>query len=307
MSSLCGGCGNSMEKAGYILSPVIALVVGIFFMGLFRVLMARLQWRYGPPIIQPVIDIIKLLFQKSISHGLIFELGLLMSLAGSILTVLFIPIGNICPLKVSGGLLVVLYLMLLAPMALALSGGSGANPNISIGISRKMLLALSYEIPFLLIILTIMIHYRTISLINLVEIQRTSGWGILSFPLAGVAYFLILPAMLGIRPFEVVEAAQEIASGLKVEYSGKFLALYYIEHAVSHFIVIALFVNLLLGGATNPFTFILKMLVVFIVGVFINAVFPRLRIEQAIRFNWTLPTIIALLGLIIAAIRSGYG
>ena len=291
-----------MSIAQYILSPLIGLVVGIFFMGLFRVMTARIHWRYGPPLTQPVIDIIKLFLQKSVSHGVVFELGLLLSLAGSVVTLFFVPIGNICPLNVAGGLLVVLYLMLIAPMGIALSGGSGANPNISIGVSRKMLLALSYEVPFLLIVLTLMFHYRTISLVNLVQLQRASSWGIIALPLAGISYFLILPAMLGIRPFEIAEAAQEIASGLKVEYSGKFLALYYIEHAFRRFIVIALFVNLFLGGAGEPFTFLLKMLIVFILGVFINAVFPRFRIEQAIRFNWTWPTIIALAGLVIAYI-----
>lgn len=291
-----------MSIAQYILSPLIGLVVGIFFMGLFRVMTARIHWRYGPPLTQPVIDIIKLFLQKSVSHGVVFELGLLLSLAGSVVTLFFIPIGNICPLNVAGGLLVVLYLMLIAPMGIALSGGSAANPNISIGVSRKMLLALSYEVPFLLIILTLMFHYRTISLVNLVQLQRASSWGIIALPLAGISYFLILPAMLGIRPFEITEAPQEIASGLKVEYSGKFLALYYIEHAFRRFIVIALFVNLFLGGAGEPFTFLLKMLIVFILGVFINAVFPRFRIEQAIRFNWTWPTIIALAGLIIVYI-----
>lgn len=296
-----------MSIAGYILSPLIGLVVGIFFMGLFRVMMARIHWRYGPPLTQPVIDIIKLFNQKSFSHGLIFELGLILSLAGSIVTLLFIPIGTICPLNIAGGLLVILYLMLLAPFGIALSGGGGSNPNISIGISRKMQLALSYEVPFLLIILTVMIHYKTISLVNLVEFQRSSHWGIVSLPLAGIAYFLILPAMLGIRPFDMVEAPQEIASGLKVEYSGKFLALYYIEHAFRHFVIIALFVNLFLGGANEPFTFLLKMLVVFILGICINAVFPRFRIEQAIRFNWTWPTILALAGLIIACIWGANG
>lgn len=291
-----------MGMAGYILSPIIGLVVGIFFMGLFRIIMARIHWRYGPPITQPVIDIIKLFLQKSVSHGLLFELGLLISLVGSIVTLLFIPIGTICPLNVAGGLLVVLYLMLIAPMGIALSGGSGSNPNISIGISRKMLLTLSYEVPFLLIVLTLMFLYRTTSLVDLVQLQQTSHWGIISLPLTGIAYFLILPAMLGIRPFEIAEAPQEIASGLKVEYSGKFLAFYYVEHAFHQFVVIALFVNLFLGGAGEPFTFLLKMLIVFIIGVLINAVFPRFKIEQAIRFNSMWPTMLAVAGLIIAYI-----
>jgi NADH-quinone oxidoreductase subunit H len=123
-----------------------------------------------------------------------------------------------------------------------------------------------------------------------------------SLPLSAVALFLILPAMLGIRPFDVVGAPQEISSGPKVEYGGKFLALYNIERAFHEFIVIALFVNLFLGGANDPFTFFIKMLIIFVPLISVSAVFPRFRIEQAIRFCWRLPTILALIGLIIASV-----
>ena len=105
--------------------------------------------------------------------------------------------------------------------------------------------------------------------------------------------------MLGLRPFEIVSAQQEIASGPNVEYGGKYLALVTIEHALHLFISIALFVNLFLGGAGDPVTFFIKMLVVFILGVFIHAVFPRFRIEQAVTYLWKWPTIFAFAGLII--------
>ncbi len=284
-----------------ILSPLLALIIGIFFLGLFRKIMARIQWRYGPPIYQPVIDIIKLFYQKSVSHGFMFNLGIILSVAGSIILVLFIPFGNMCPLGTSGGLLVILYLMLIAPLGIALSGGEGANPNISIGISRKFILSLGYEVPFLLVLLTVMTHYKTISIIEVVTIQQNTGWALLSWPLflPGIAYFLILPAMLGLRPFEIVSAPQEISSGPNAEYGGKYLAFVTIEHAFHLFIGIALFVDLFLGGAGNPVTFFIKMLVVFVLGVFIHAVFPRLRIEQAVAYLWKWPTILAFIGLIV--------
>ena len=98
-----------------IVSPILALVVGVFFLGLARKIMARIHWRYGPPLIQPVIDMIRLFYQKSVSHGRMFDLGIILSLAGSIVVVLFLPFGRICPLGNSGGLLVILYIMLLAP------------------------------------------------------------------------------------------------------------------------------------------------------------------------------------------------
>jgi NADH-quinone oxidoreductase subunit H len=140
-----------------------------------------------------------------------------------------------------------------------------------------------------------------------VDAQQNSRWSIISWPLflPGLSYFLILPAILGIRPFDMTSAPQEISSGPMVEYSGKYLALATIEHAFVLFISIALFVNLFLAGAANPIIFFAKMLVVFVLGLFIHAVFPRFRIEQAIKYLWKWPTLLAFLGLIITlAIRS---
>jgi len=283
-----------------ILSPILALIVGVFFLGLSRKIIARIHWRYGPPLVQPVIDIIRLFYQKSVSHGRLFDLGIILSLAGSIVVVLFLPFGRICPLAGSGGLLVILYIMLLTPLGMALSGGQGANPNISIGISRKLILSLGYEVPLLLVLLAVMTRYKTISIVEVVNIQQSTGWSLISFPLflSGFSYFLILPAILGIRPFDVSSAPQEISSGLMVEYGGKYLALACMEHAFALFISIALFVNLFLGGGANPITFFIKMLVVFVLGLCINAVFPRFRIEQAIKYLWKWPTLLAFLGLI---------
>jgi NADH-quinone oxidoreductase subunit H len=284
-----------------IVLPLIALVIGVFFLGISRKIIARIQCRYGPPIYQPIIDVIKLVNQASISHGRIFDIGIILSLAGSIVLVLFIPFGGIAPLAKSGDLLVVIYLMLLAPLGIALSGGEATNPNVSIGISRKMMLALGYEVPFLFAILAVMTYYKTTSLLEIVKAQQNSWWGVIYLPLPAIAYFMILPAMLGIRPFDIVSAPQEIASGPAVEYGGRYLALTTIEHAFHAFIVIALFVNLFLGGG-NPLIFFVKMLVIFILSLFINAVFPRLRIDQAIKYCWKWPAILALAGLIIARI-----
>jgi NADH-quinone oxidoreductase subunit H len=288
----------------FILSPLLALIIGILFLGLARIIMARIHWRYGPPLAQPVIDIIKLFSQRGISHGRMFDLGLVLSLAGSIVLILFLPLGRICPMSGSGGLLVILYVMLLGPLGIALSGGEAANPNISIGVSRKLILALGYEVPFLLIVLSVMTHYKTISITEIVSIQQEAGWSFTSLPLllSGIAYILILPAIMGIRPFDFVNAPQEISSGPMVEYGGQFLALAKIQHALVLFIGIALFTNLFLGGAGNPLTFFLKMLVVFILSLIVNASLPRLRIEQAIGYLWRWPTLFAFAGLIVVMI-----
>ncbi len=309
-----------MNIIALFVSPLIALIAGMFFLGLSRKISARIQWRYGPPIYQPVIDVIRSFSQKSITHGKFFDFGIILSLSSSFVLILFLPIGKLCALT-SGGLIAFLYLMLMGPFGIALSGAAAANPNSSIGISRKFLLALAYEVPLLLVLLTVMTHYHTISLVEIVNIQANSGWAFGSWALIlpGIAYLLILPAILGMRPFEVVGAAQEISSGPIAEFGGKHLAFYTLQHALHVFVGIALFVDIFLGGWTffgllNPLAgtvwavifgiiiFLLKMTLVLFIGLFVNAVYPRFRIEQAMQYLWKWPTLISFVGLIIVVL-----
>lgn len=293
-----------MRILWFLLSPVIALAVGVFFLGLSRRIMARIHWRYGPPLYQPLIDILRLFTQKSVSHGWLFDLGIVLSLVASLVVVLLLPLGDAAPLSGSGGLLVVLYMMLIMPLGAALSGGEAANPNASIGISRKLILAMGYEVPLLLVLLAVMTNYDSISITEIVAAQRRTGFAIASWPLvlSGIAYLLVMPAMLGVRPFEVVQAAQEISSGPIAEYGGPYLALATLQHALDEFIAISLFVNVMWGGAGNAAVFLLKMLVVFVLIVAVNAAFPRLRVEQAVRYLWRWPTLFAFVGLLLVVV-----
>jgi len=290
-----------MVAVWIVVLPLLALVVGVLFLGVSRKVTARIQRRYGPPIYQPVIDIVKLLTQdEHVSHGVVFDLGVLLALGGSIATVLFIPMGGIEALSSSGDLLVVVYLLLLPVLGMGLAAGAEENPNASIGVSRKLILALAYEVPFLLAILAVMAHGSTTSLAQITRLQQGAilSWGLFRLPLSTLAVFLVLPAMLGLKPFDMVSAPQEIASGPLVEFGGKYLAIATIEHALHLYVIIALFVDLFLGGGANVVTFLTKMLVVFLVGLFVNAVFPRFRIDQALRFCWRWPTLLGLLGLL---------
>jgi len=285
-----------------IVLPVIALVIAVFFLGLSRKITARIHRRHGPPLYQPLIDVVKLLTQKeNISHGTIFDLGIVLSVAGGLATILFIPAGGLHPLSSSGDFLVVLYLMLLSPLGLALAAGASENPNASIGVSRKFILALGYEVPFLLAALAVMVHFRTTSLVEIVSLQRESllNWSVFTLPLPALATFLVLPAMLSIRPFDFAGAPQEVASGPLVELGGKYLAFAAIQGALHTYIVLAIFVDLYLGGGANILTFFLKMLAVFFIGVCINGVMPRFRVKQALIYLWKWPAIIAFAGLVI--------
>jgi len=285
-----------------IVLPLAAFLIAVLFLGLSRKILARIQRRYGPPIYQPLIDVIKLVTQEeNISHGPIFGFGMMLALAGSIVTVLFIPAGGIHPLSSSGDLLVIIYLMLLSPLGMALAAGAAHNPNASMGVSRKFVLALAYEVPFLLSLLAVMTYTKSTSLVEIIYSQQGSvvDWGLLRLSLPAIATFLVLPVMLGIRPFDIAGAPQEIASGPMVELGGKYLALAALQGAFHTYVVVALYVDLFLGGGANFLTFFVKMLVIFLAGLLISAVLPRVRIDQALRYCLKWPSLIALLGLIL--------
>jgi len=213
------------------------------------------------------------------------------------------------------------YLLLIAPLSEALSGGEGANPNISIGISRELILSFGYEITLLLSLLSIMSHFGTISLVEVIEAQQVSGWSLFSWPLVvpGIAYLLILPAILGTRPFDLATAPQEIASGLHTEYGGKYLGFSSLNHALTEFIGIALFVDLFMGGwglygILSPvasggleiflgvIVFLAKIFFVYTLVLLVSAVLPRFRVDQAIHYLWKWPAALGFLGLLLVSL-----
>ncbi len=286
-----------------VLVPLFAFLVGIFLEGFKRKMVARIQRRYGPPLIQPLLDIIKLLSKKdNISHGLMFDLGPVIALSGSILTVFFIPTPGFKLLSASGDLVALLYIMVIGSLGMALGAGESGNPNASIGIARALTLMLGYDLPFVIALSTVILKFDTTNLYEIVAAQSDLYWGAFLMPITAVVAFIATYGAMGEHPFEVVVAPQEVATGPMVEYGGKHLGFLMIDHAFHIYIELALFTDLFLGGASNLGYFFLKIFGLHILLTFFDTVYPRFRIENAVRFFWRWPTVFALIGLLIVMI-----
>jgi len=286
-----------------IFTPILAFFVGIFLLGFKRKMVARIHRRYGPPLHQPLLDIIKLLSKKeNISHGVMFDLGPVMYLGAAILTVLFLPIPGFKQLTPFGDLIAFLYIMVIGSLGMALGAGESGNPNASIGISRALTLMLGYELPLIIAGNTLVVKYGTTDLYKFMTLQSGFHWNLFLLPLTAIAGFIATYGAMGEHPFDVVVAPQEVATGPMVEYGGKHLGLLMIGMAISIYIETGFFVVLFLGGGANILTFILKQLGVIIVMTLFDTVFPRFRIENAVKYFWRWPTLIALVGLLIVYI-----
>jgi NADH-quinone oxidoreductase subunit H len=284
--------------------PLLAFTIGISLMMFKRKIAARIQRRYGPTFIQPLLDIFKLLSkQGNITHGVMYDLGPIIALAASMVVIFFIPIPGLKLLTGSADVIALLYIMVIGSLAMALGAGESANPNSSIGIARALTLMLGYDLPFVIVIISIVLKYHTTNLYAITQAQAGGHWAMWILPLSALVGIVVTYGALGEHPFDIAVAPHEVATGPMAEYGGKHLGLLMINHAFHIYIELALFVDLFMGGASNIFYFYAKMFIVFVVLIFFDEVLPRFRIDDAVRFYWRWPTILALIGLIIVLVK----
>lgn len=287
-----------------ILMPIIVIFTGLIYMGLARKITARIHNRYGPPFYQNIIDVIKLLSKKNtISHGVMFDLGPVFAFTGALLSLYFIPIANKPLFSFQGDIIVVLYLLVIAPLGMALGAGNSGNPNAAIGIARALTLMLGYEVVMVISVVAVMIYNHSASFMDIINAQKggIAHWNLWPLFLSAVAMDIAMQAMLGEKPFDQPIAPHEIASGPMVEYGGRYLSMLQFYHSIAIILETGIFVNLFLGGGNFIWWFV-KSFIVFFIALLINAVMPRFRIGQAFKFYWSYPGIIGILGLIIILI-----
>lgn len=281
--------------------PIIAFVVGLGLVLMMRKVRARIERRIGPPLLQPIYDIIKLYAKRTqISHGVMHDLAIVMLLGGITTSVCFLPMPGLEGLSRQADLITLIYLMMVPMLGLALGVGSCANPNGSIGISRALTAMLAYDVPFILVVIGATIAYGTTNLPDIISLQQEAGvatWGAVNMPLLAIAGFIAMHAMLGKEPFEIYVAPAEIATGPMAEMSGKYMGALFVMQAFQLYTIGGLYVALFLGGGENWPMFLAKLFAVVFVSVALTNVYGRYKTDKVVRFMWTWPTGIALAGI----------
>ena len=287
--------------AELVLMPVVAFVVGMFMVLMMRKIAAKIQRRVGPPLLQPLYDIIKLHSKETqISHGLIHDIGIVMAVGGYVAVETLLPVPGMSGIADKGGLITMAYLMMIPSLGLALGVGQCANPNGSIGISRALTAMLAYDIPFVIVIFGVGWHFGSTNLIQIIAIQQEAGpagWGAAQMPLLALAGLFSVHAMLGKQPFEIYVAPAEIATGPMVEMGGKYLGGLFVMQCFQMYTAGVLYTTLFLGGGENWLTFLLKSFAVVAIPMSIAFVFPRYRTEDLLRLVWKWPVILGLAGV----------
>lgn len=290
-----------------LLGLLIVLNWGILMSGIIRKIGARVAKRYGIPVYQGWIDLVKnYAIRSQITHGIMFYLGPVFRLSGGVGLFLFMPMifgsEHWSNYSFQGDLILLMYFQFFGMLGMALGAGEGGHPNSAIGISRGLSQFTTIEVPMTLAVIAIAIQYHTLSIADIVAAQQGSilNWTVFTNPFATVAAMLSVLGAFGHSPFNLVKAPNEIPIGPPTEYHGTFLGVLRTNAAILHVIEAVLFMNLFFGGASNWFELFLKSFLIYFWSVFVGMVFPRFRIEQSVRWFLKIPTLLGIIAIILA-------
>jgi NADH-quinone oxidoreductase subunit H len=278
---------------------LFAIPAAWFFLWVERKAVARMQGRIGPPFMQPFYDFIKLLGKqvppRSGVGGLLMKAWPLLALASAGGAVGLLPV-----LPASGGfegdLILLLALLEVPSMCIIAAGFSSRSIFGEIGSAREAVLSVSYNVVFLLAILSIASSQHSFRLEALAQLPFSP------LQVVGVLALLVcLPAKLHLNPFSLPNAEQEIYAGPMTEYAGPELAMWELAHGLEFVAATGLVATLIAPQLTlwwlGALIFVaLSFGIVLLLSV-VAAATARLQIDTSVRFYWQCTLIFAVLAV----------
>ncbi len=269
-----------------VIAIIVAPIIGGLLAGIDRKITARLQGRWGPPIIQPFYDLFKLFGKSRIATSRMQLVWIYGYLVFMITCLVFLV------LKLD--ILLLVFLLGFAGVCFVLGGFSCKSPYSHFGANRELLQMLSYEPVLLLTALGIYAQngsFMISEIFNRPEPLLASLWPIF------IALLVILTIKLRKSPFDIStshHAHQELVKGIMTEYSGPYYALI----QLTEWYEIVLLLGIIALFWANPlWVGILIALAAFILELFIDNIAARMTAGWMVRFSWAIGLVLCILNI----------
>lgn len=263
----CAGFIHMIKFAVWMIFPLIAILME----GIKRKLIARMQNRVGPPLLQPLYDIWKL-FHKEGTNGGILSIIPIFALIGAWAIFLFFPL-QIISFKFD--FIFVFYVYIFVSITLILAGIASNSPYGIIGSMREMTLMIAYEFTFFICMFTFFLYGGAESFAMLPEKVL-----IAKVPLTIVALLCVILIEHRITPFDTASAPSEIMAGYTTQYAGRDLAFFELAEMTKKLAVTSIFAFL-----TFPHNLVWFGIVttgMYFVCAAARVTSPRFRVDQAL-------------------------
>lgn len=325
---------NIPEVFGDITFPIlpfgiiaIALILVVLFLVLLeRKILALFTQRKGPNrvglcgILQTCADAIKLLTKQNVdpkgADKLLFNVAPILVFVPTMLLCGLIPYSS--EFEFMGfSVSVILYIAIasLPVIGIILAGYASNNKYSLIGAIRSAAQIISYELPMIFVILSIVLLSSSMNLKDIVlaqiSVPPVLGWFAIPCFLGFMTMFVCAVAELNRCPFDLPEAESELVCGYNTEYSGMRFALFFLGEYTMLF-VMCLFMATIFFGGFLPLTgkyisemcfsnseflqvfiyfeqviwLLVKTILLVILVMLVRASYPRLNSSSLMKFSW---------------------
>ncbi len=297
----------TLEKIIFGVALLVFISISVLFLiWLERKVSAHMQSRLGPMHVggwhgwaQTIADMVKLLFKEDIipakADKWVHRIAPIVVFVPSLMAFLVIPFEkNLIGQDLNAGILLIFAFSSLAVLAIIMGGWASNNKYTLLGGIRSAAQMVSYEIPLVLSVLSVIMLVGSLKLNDIVEAQQGWHWFAFTQPLAFMLYIIAATAEVNRTPFDLPEAESEIVSGYNTEYSGLKYGFFMLSEFTNMLIVALVAATVFMGGWQGPkwlplpgiIWLLLKTYLIVFVLMWFRWTFPRLRVDRLMDFGW---------------------
>lgn len=302
-----------------------------------RRVLAFMQARLGPNrvgpygLFQAIADPVKLMLKEDIvptsAERVAYFLAPILPLVPAFVVFCLIPFGpppTFAVTRVNVGLLLILALTSTGVYGIILGGWASNNKFSLMGGLRSAAQMVSYEVPFGLSIVGVLMLTGSLDLVNIVEYQARHFWNVIPQIVGCFIFLVAMVAENNRSPFDLAEAESELVAGFHTEYSGMKFAFFFLAEYAAMLVNSCLIVTLFFGGWTiamfgagittsllqswgfagmllGVVIFAAKVMAFMFLYIWLRGTFPRYRFDQLMDLGWKWLIPLALVNIVVTA------
>lgn len=271
--------------AEILIQVIIAFVAGSLLLGLHRKIMARVQKRPGPPIVQHLLHSLKFFFKetafpKTVSK--IFYIGIVFILA--LIWIVGVIVGPVA----HNSLLILFGVYAVYKIVEHNSGSSSGSPYGKLSCVRAVLSAAT-ELPLFAAIVFVYLVTGSMNIGEIIAYQSAHGPLVFTVPLAALMFFMLIITKSPYSPFAITKD-KALVSGFETEHFGFLRGFMLFSESIAWYVLLWVFLTIFFG-TLNAVGYLVGMILITFITAFINATTPILSPNHSVMTQITIGAI----------------
>ncbi len=270
-----------------LVALVAAPIAGGLIAGVDRRITARLQSRFGPPILQPFYDVFKLFGKGRMIVNSWQVFCTYAYLVGAVVSVILFFQGS--------DLLLIFFVQAVGAVFLVMGALSAPSPYSQVGAHRELIQMLTYEPLLILVFIGIFLVTGSFKVSSVFDLQQPM---LLQLPLVYIVLSYALTIKLRKSPFDFSTSHhghQELVKGMLTEFSGPHLAIIEIAHWYETVLILGICA---LFWSTNVIGMVTLLAVTYFAEILIDNVTPRMTWRWMLGYVWGIGLTMSVVNLI---------